>query len=249
MPDDTWIGGAGARFPATHWSAIIAARSEDPAERRRAFDAIVRAYWKPVYKHIRVRWDRSNEDAKDLTQGFFAIVIEKGYLDTYDPARSRLRTFVRTCVDRFVQNEDKAARRLKRGAGALLSLDFEAAEGELARTGAPAAGSLEDFFEREWVRSLFALAVSELRARCEAGGREIQFRLFERYDLEDSPEPRPSYQDLAREFGIAVSDVTNHLAAARRGFRRVVLETLRDMTATDEEFNREARTLFGVTPE
>jgi DNA-directed RNA polymerase specialized sigma24 family protein len=70
--------------------------------------------------------------------------------------------------------------------------------------------------------------------------------LFERYDLEDADERRLSYEQLAREFGLSVTDVTNHLAFARREFRRIALEKLREMTATEEEFRREASALFGL---
>jgi hypothetical protein len=74
----------------------------------------------------------------------------------------------------------------------------------------------------------------------------MHFRLFELYDLEDGDGSRRSYQDLASEFGIKVTDVTNYLASARRGFRRHALARLRDMTASDEEFRREAQALMGV---
>ena len=252
MTDETAIGGPGSKFPATRWSAIVAARSEDAAERARALETIVTAYWKPVYKYIRARWGKSNEDAKDLTQEFFARVIEKDFLGSYDPAKARLRTFLRTCVDGLVANQVKAARRLKRGGDAPhLSLDFDAAEVELARSRLPAPGALEtieEYFEEEWIRSVFSLAVESLRQQCEARGKELQFRLFERYDLDDSG-TRPSYADLARELGVSVSDVTNYLSFARREFRRIALEKLREMTATDEEFRGEARSLFGVEPE
>ncbi len=250
MADDTKIGGPSASFPPTRWSALVAARSDDRAERRRALETIVSANWKPVYKYIRIRWSKSNEDAKDLTQEFFAQLIEKGYLDGYDPGKARLRTFLRVCVDGFVANQDKAARRLKRGGPAIvLSLDFERAEGELARTEPPTPETLEEFFEKEWVRSLFGLAVERLRAECEARGKATHFRLFELYDLEDAGECRLSYDQLAREFDLAVSDVTNYLAFVRREFRRIVLEKLREMTATEEEFWREARAVLGVVPE
>ena len=249
MPDDTGIGGGADRFPSTHWSAIEAARSRDPQKRQRAFEAIVQAYWKPVYKYIRLHWRRSNEDAKDLTQSFFTRLIEKGDLSAYDPSRARLRTFVRVCVDRFVQNADKEARRLKRGGGALTSLDFEAAEVELARMHPAAPGSPDELFEKEWIRSLFGLAVDALRAECESNGRSTHFRLFELYDLEDGDGSRRSYQDLASEFGIKVTDVTNYLASARRAFRRHALARLREMTASDEEFRREAQALMGVEVE
>src|SRR2546425_11913840 len=176
MSDDTQIGGPSGRFPPTRWSAIVAARGDDPAERTRAFETIVAAYWKPVYKYIRARWGKTNEDAKDLTAEFFARVMEKGFLDSYDPAKSRLRTFLRTCVDGFVANQDKAARRIKRGGDAvLMSLDFQTAEGELARSEPPAPGTMEEFFEKEWIRNLFSLAVERLRAECERAAKRSTF--------------------------------------------------------------------------
>lgn len=235
------------RFPVTRPSAIVAARSDDPVARRRAFERIVRAYWKPVYKYVRARWRRSADDAQDLTQEFFARLIEKDFLATYDPARARLRTFLRTCIDAMLANAERDAHRQKRGGGATtLSLDFELAEGELARVGLVSTEQPEDFFEKEWVRSLFGMAVEQLRTECSAAGKELQFRLFERYDLDDAAGERPTYADLAREHGVATTDVTNHLAFARREFRRVTLEVLREMTASEEEFRREARSLLGI---
>ena len=256
MHDDTKIGGPSRQFPATRLSVLLAARSEDPAERNRAFETIVAAYWKPVYKYIRIRWNKSNEDAKDLTQEFFARVIEKGFLDSYDPAKARLRTFLRVCVDGFLSNQEKAAHRIKRGGDALLlSLDFEAAEGELGRAGRSALpetalpAAVEEFFQQEWLRHLFSLSVEALREELNARSKAVYFRLFERYDLEEENSKRPTYQQLAKEFGVAATDVTNFLAHARREFRRIVLEKLRALTASDDEFRREARTVLGVEPE
>lgn len=238
----------GSRFPLTRWSAIVAARSGNPRERERALETLFIAYWKPVFKYIRVRWNRAFEDAEDLTQGFFAGLLERDLLAQYDPGKSRLRTFLRLCVDSFVLNETKAAQRQKRGGNVLhLALDFQAAENELGlgsvdpeRIAAPE--SLEAFFEKEWRRSLFGWAVEDLKARCEASGKEKAFRLFEKYDLE---EDRVTYAQLAEEFGVAVTDVTNMLAWARREFRQIALARLREMCGSDGEFRREARALFG----
>ena len=256
MHDDTKIGGPSPKFPATRWSVLLCARSEDPAERSRAFETIVTAYWKPVYKYIRIRRNKSNEDAKDLTQEFFARVIEKGFLDTYDPSKARLRTFLRVCVDGFLSNQEKAARRIKRGGDALvLSLDFDAAEGELAKAGSsplPESASpaiMDEFFQQEWLRHLFSLSLDALRDELAARGKAVYFRLFERYDLEEETSARPTYAQLAQEFDVAATDVTNFLAYARREFRRIVLEKLRGMTASEEEFRREARAVLGVEPE
>src|SRR5712671_5423312 len=115
MIDDTQIGGPSSKFPSTRRSAILAGCSAQPEERRQAFDKIVAAYWKPVYKFIRLKWHQSNEDAKDLTQAFFARVMDKNFLTDYNRERSSFRTFMRTCVNHFVINESKYATRLKRG--------------------------------------------------------------------------------------------------------------------------------------
>ncbi len=228
---------------------MLAARSGDKAERSRGLEAIAAAYWKPVYKYIRIRWGKSNEEAKDLTQEFFARLLEKSYLEKYDPARARLRTYLRTCVDGLVANEDRSTRRIKRGGQAVvLSFDFDAVENEFAALTAPRTESPEEFFEKEWVRSVFSLAVERLRRACEQRGWVKHFRLFELYDLE-SGKKQQTYEELARECGLSVTDVTNYLSLVRREFRRILLDQVREMTASEEEFRREARALFGVDPE
>jgi RNA polymerase sigma factor (sigma-70 family) len=255
MTKDTKIGGTSGKFPATRWSAILAARSDDPAERSRAMEAVVAAYWKPIYKYLRLRWGRSNEDAKDLTQEFFARLIEKKYLDDFDPAKAHLRTFLRLCMDRFLANEAKAAKRLKRGGGAEhFSLDFEAAETELNRTKISISSSAspqaqDDFLEQEFIRSLFGFTVEKLREFCASRGKQLAFQVFEAYDLAGEENGHPAYADLARQFGIPVTGVTNYLSFARREFRSIALARLREMTASNAEFHREARTLLGVKPE
>lgn len=243
---DTDIGGPLHKFPATNHSAIINARSDDRLVRRRAFDTILASYWKPAYKYVRLKWHADNEDAKDLTQGFFASAFEKNYFATYDARKASFQTFLRTCLDGFVANERKAGQRLKRGGDIdHYQLDFAAAEDELAAH-ASASLSPEDYFHREWVRWMFTLAVDAFRQRCEESGRIVHFQLFERYDLSDD---EVSYASLAKEFGLEPATVNNYLAAARRDFRRIVLEKLREITATDEEFRIEARSLLGVDPQ
>ncbi|NUM74573.1 sigma-70 family RNA polymerase sigma factor [candidate division KSB1 bacterium] len=247
MPDDTFIGGSQDQFPLTRWSAIIAMRSPDAAERQRSREAIVTAYWKPVYKYLRLKWRKSNEDAKDLTQGFFAVALEKGYLENYDPAKARFRTFLRTCLDGYVANENKAVQRLKRGGGAeIIPLDFESAEGELQHLEIADHENIEDYFEKEWLRSLFALALDALREDCQRRGKQVHLQLFESYDLNETDAAKLTYDELATRFHLPVTQVTNHLSYIRREFRRILLEKLRELTGSEEEFAREARTVFGV---
>ena len=176
-------------------------------------------------------------------------MLERELLNRFDAGKGRLRTYLRLCVDSFLLNEDKAARRQKRG-GAVqhLALDFAAAEDELAGGCIDAAAiaspdSLDQFFEKEWVRSLFTLAVEDLRTLCIAQGRERTFQLFEAYDLDG--DENISYEQLAQQYGVAVTAVTNGLAWARREFRKMALERLQRICGSDEEFQREAKAVFG----
>lgn len=213
---DTAIGGGADRFPSTRGSYFIGT-ALDPA----ALPRIAEVYWKPVYKHIRRRWQRTNEDAKDLTQGFFAHLVERDLLAKYDASRASLRTYLRLCLDAFVASEHEAAGRWKRGgANAHLSLDFDTAESELAATDA----SPEDVFHREWQRETLTRAIAVLHAEASAGGRREQFEIFARYDLATGD--RPTYDALASEFGLPATQVTNYLAAMRRRLRALVAESL-----------------------
>src|SRR3982074_1315866 len=192
---------------------------------------------------------RGAEAAEDLTQGFFAELLERELLDKFDAANAGMGVYLSVSVDSFVMNEDKAGRRQKRGGNiAHVALDRSAAGDELGGTVIDPAKiaspeSLEEFFEKEWVRSLFALAFEELRDLCSACERERTFHLFEAYDLQGNE--KISYEQLSNEYGIPVTDVTNALAWARREFRRIALERLRELCGSEEEFHREARAAFG----
>jgi RNA polymerase sigma factor (sigma-70 family) len=249
MPHDTDIGGpGGGRFPATRHSAVLAAQSADLIERERGLAILVETYWRPAYKYLRIRFRESNEDAKDLTQGFFTRALEKDFFAGYDPEKGSFRTYLRTCLDRFVANEKKAASRAKRSPEVpLIPLDFEGAEGELSRQEPPDPTTMEEYFHAEWVRSLFAIAVEKLREECALRGKDLPYLLFERYELDRDPDERLTYERLAEEFQIPATQVTNFLAFARREFRRIVLEKLREITSTDREFREEAKSLLGVS--
>jgi RNA polymerase sigma factor (sigma-70 family) len=243
-------------FPQTRHSVIAGIASSDHELRRVAFDALISAYWRPVYKYVRIKWRADRDDAADLTQEFFARAYEKGTLGRFDPSRARFRTFLRVCLDGFVANEQKAAGRLKRGGGLLfVSLDFATAETELqglapsgsAQNGAAIPGADDDaFFRQEWIRTLFADAVTALRESCRTTGKDVQFTVFQRYDLDDDSGGRPTYAQLASELGIPATQVTNYLAYTRRELRRLLLERLHALCASDEEFRLEARDLFGL---
>jgi RNA polymerase sigma factor (sigma-70 family) len=228
---------------------VARTRSDDEETRKIALAALVDAYWKPVYKYLRLQWSLDADAAADATQDFFAHAIEKDVLGRYDPGRAKFRTYLRLCLDGFAANRRKADARLKRGGGIqMLSLDFTDAEGELRHIEPSAPADVEDLFYREWVRALFDTSVRELKERADQHGRAVMFEVFSRYDLADRAAGHPSYAELAQALGLTTAKVTNYLAAMRREFRAIVLDRLRDQTGSEEEWEAEARRLLGGPP-
>jgi len=209
-----------------------------------AHQALVEAYWKPIYKYLRLKWHLSPDAAADATQEFFLSLLERDLVGRYDAGRARFRTYLRLCLDGFVANQQKAERRIKRGGGiTTVPLDFTTAEGELVRIEPSIPADVDDLFYREWVRALFDRAVADLRADAATRNRQVMFEVFVRYDLADAA-TRPSYDEIGVALGLPTTTVTNHLAAMRRQFRAIVLDRLREITGSDDEWEAEARRLL-----
>jgi RNA polymerase sigma factor (sigma-70 family) len=226
------MGGPLGRFPSTQLSLLEAATS-GAALPNEALERVSALYWKPVYRFIRVKFRKNNEDAKDLTQSFFATALQRDFFGRFDPAKASFRTYLRMAVGRFAAGQHGAENRQKRGGG----VEFEPVDDQAVTTESP-----EDVFEREWQRQLFALALDDLRAHCEACGKQLQFEIFEAYDL--AGDVRPSYAELAGRHGIAETAVTNYLAWARRMLRQLVSERLRGVTAGERDLRDEMRRLW-----
>jgi RNA polymerase sigma-70 factor (ECF subfamily) len=227
---DTAIGGPVRHFPSTRQTLLDAAAGSLDGE---ALDRVVALYWKPVYHFLRMKFRRNNEDAKDLTQSFFATALQRQLFARFDPAKASFRTYLRMAVERFAANEYSAAQRQKRGGGVI----FETAGEHSAMVESP-----EALFEREWQRQLFVLAIEDLKSLSEANGKTTQFRIFASYDLAE--QDRPSYGELATMFSIPETDVTNYLAWARRTLRALVTERLRRVTAGERELRGEMRRIW-----
>lgn len=231
-------------FPPTHQSVIERVRSRDADVRRLAFGDLAAGYWRAAYHYLRLQWHLSSADAEDAVQAFFTTAFEKQYLEKFDPAKARFRTFLRTCLDRFAQNALKAERAAKRGGGVqVLSLDFAGAEREIVRLPS-VIGDAERFFHDETIRALFGRAVDRIRRDLVAAGRQHVMDVFERHDL--SPGPHTTYATIAGELSLSVTQVTNHLHEARQAFREAALAELRAISASREDFEDDARALFGA---
>ena len=235
----------GENFPTTQHSIPFGLKSADSVEKTRSLERLTKAYWKPVYKYLRRKWRKTPPEAEVLTQSFFLRAIDKSTFASYDAEQARFRTFVRVCVDRFVVDQKRHESAIKRGHGVrFLQLDFPGAEGEISSDHAMVSDP-EKLFEVDWVRSVLAMAVEALRAACASKGKDVHFRVFELFHLGDGAE-KPSYAEAGQMLGISVIDVTNRLSYVRREFRVMVLDTLRELTGSEEELRSEARAVLGV---
>jgi len=227
------MGGPHGEFPSTELS-LLEAVSSGAGMPNEALERVSALYWKPVYRYIRIKFRKDNEDAKDLTQSFFAAACKRDFFTRFDPAKASFRTYLRMAVERFAASQHAAQNRQKRGSG----IEFEPLDDEQAVTGA----SPEQIFEREWQRQLFALALDDMRAHCEASGKLLLFEIFEAYDLADGS--RPSYADLAARHGVPETSITNYLAWTRRMLRQFVTERLHGVTAGERDLRDEMRRLW-----
>ena len=173
-----------AHFATTHWSVVLAAGRTEQAAAAAALERLCQEYWFPVYAFVR-RKGHDAHQAEDLTQGFFARLLEKNWLESADPNRGRFRTFLLTAVSRFLANEHDRDRALKRGGGErVLSFDAQDAEGRYLLE--PVSDSTpEKIFEQQWASRILAVVLEKLRAEFDGGGRAGRFEALKGFLLGD----------------------------------------------------------------
>lgn len=230
--DVTSMGGSDLRFPPTQWSQVLSARAAETGQRTVAMEALVQRYWKPVYAFIRFEWSKDNEKAKDLTQAFLLSLIEREALDGVGPEKGRFRDFLKASLRNFLRKDHRDARRLKRGGGAA-RVPFEEAEAV-----ADPARSAEEAFDRTWRSEVLKRALDELRLVLTARGKGVYWEVLHSLVLADGAPP--TYAEVASRLGLTVSEVTNHLHAARKKLREVLkcvlMEGLSDPNDLDDEW-------------
>ena len=224
-------------FPDTRVSQVAALSSDDSSLRSRAVDLVVAAYRGPVLAVLRKHWSLDVDDAEDLAHDFFAHALEREWLARYDREKGRFRTFLRKCLQDFANTRYEASRRLKRG-GHLTSVALDDADALSVEA------DVDRLFAQEWARSVLSMSLDRLRQECEAEKLQRTFEVFLAHDVDGADEP-PRYADLAIRFDLPVTQVANYLHWARSRFRGHVLDTLRALTASDDEFRDEARALLG----
>ena len=229
-------------FTTTHWSVVLEAQGESPAAQE-ALEKLCRTYWRPIYGFVR-RQGVGPEEAQDLTQGFFALLLERRDLDAVRKEKGRLRSYLLTSVKHFLTNERNRAMAIKRGQGQQLIPLEDLRERE--RVGFERAETLpaDQIYERRWALSVLEQVLARLREEYQAGGN---IQLFDRLQKSLTDEPdRPSPADTAREFGMTEGAVRQASYRLRQRYRQLLREEIAHTVMLPGDIEDELRHLIVV---
>lgn len=241
-PSDTATRAAQPRdyFATTQWSVVLHAGRSDTTRARQALAQLCQTYWYPLYAYVRRRGYRA-EDAEDLTQGFFARLLELDSLADVHRAKGKFRSFLLASLNHFLSDEWDRARAQKRGHGQVISLDAEAAEQRFVRE--PADPSTpERGFARQWATTLLEAVVKRLQSEYESAGKGALF-LALRSSLLGEPSEVP-YPRLAAELGLSETALRVTVHRLRQRYRQLLRDEIAQTVATPAEVEDEIRHLF-----
>lgn len=229
MDADTRIMGDDPRFKTTRWNLVQASRN------MKALESLVNIYWKPLYFFIR-QHGYDNETAKDITQEFFSMMIERDVLSKADRGRGRFRTFLLAALSNFMKDWSKAATRQKRGGGQpIVSLDFARGDREygieVARGDAP-----QTVLNRAWARALWEQAMSELKGDTE---HLEAFRLH--LDTVD-------YATISSKTGLSESAAKSAVHRLKGQLRDIIVGHIRETCASESDLTAEVAEFMALLP-
>lgn len=237
------LGTGNRDFATTHWSLIRSAGDADSAVARDALESLCAAYWYPLYSFVR-RQGIQASSAADLTQGFFAQLIEKQDWNRIEESRGRFRSFLMTSIRNFLSNQRKKENAQKRGGKEnLFSIDSAAAENRYAAE-ASSGRTAEAEFERNWVLSLLQLVKQKLKDDYQARGRESLFEKLEPYLIQTTGTDTPSYRMLAEELEINEAAVKVNVHRLRKSFAAKLRDEIANTVSHPDEIDDELKTLF-----
>ena len=230
-------------FGTTHWSVVLAASQDDSASSREALEKLCRGYWRPIYTYVRRRGHAPHE-AEDLTQGFFAHLLERKLLTVVDRQRGRFRTFVLHACEYFLAKQWRDASRLKRGGGQqVLSLDVAAAEDGFQHEPADQM-TPERLYERQWALALLDLAMDRLRQEWAAVGKETLFATLQGF-LSGERKSITCAQ-AAFELGMSEGAVRTAVHRLRQRYGEILRAEVAQTLSRPEDMEDELRHLLAV---
>jgi RNA polymerase sigma-70 factor (ECF subfamily) len=230
-------------FATTHWTVVLAAGRRHTPEAQAALEQLCQTYWFPLYAYVRRR-GYAKADAEDLTQAFFAKLLEKNFLAGLDSERGKFRAFLLAALKHFLANEWDKAQAQKRGGGEThLSLDWQTADTKF-QVAAQNEPSPDRAFDREWALALLARVVERLQQECAAEGKGKLFEQLKVFLMAGKSESAQA--EVAKSLGMEEGAVRVAVHRLRKRYRQLlrdeIANTLSDAAMVDEEM----RALFGA---
>jgi RNA polymerase sigma-70 factor (ECF subfamily) len=235
---------AAGQFVTTRWTQVVSAgRASDSTHARAALEQLCQTYWYPIYAFVR-RQGHAPHDAQDLTQEFFARLLERNALGAADRERGRFRSFLLATLKNFLRDEWDKLRAQKRGGGqAVISLEGGDAESRYALEPADTL-TADRIFERRWAMLLLDGAVERLRAEHESAGKLAQFEAL-KASLAGSRESQP-YSELASQLGLSEGAVKVAVHRLRQRYREVIRAEIAETVAGEAEVEAELKHLMAA---
>lgn len=235
---------AAQNFRTTHWSVVLRAGEEESPRRRNALEELCRTYWFPLYAFVR-RKGHKEEEAKDLTQAFFAHLLEKKHrLEGVGPEKGKFRTFLLCSLTNFLANEWDRARTLKRGGSVnFISLDEQDPE-ERYRLEPTDQLTPERLFERRWAQATMTQVLARLRSEFDEMGKERRFDTLKGFLLGDSE--FTSYAEAAEQLGVTEQAIKGAVHRLRRRFGELLREEIGQTVEKPEAVDEEIRYLLAA---
>jgi RNA polymerase sigma-70 factor (ECF subfamily) len=235
------VGPRHARFETTRWSLVLAAGGGESSQARQALAALCETYWYPLYAYVR-RQNYNADDAQDLTQAFFARLIEKQDVQDARRARGRFRSFLLAAMKHFLLNEAQHRRALKRGGGQTpLSIEGDTAEGRYRRE-PPDTSTPEVVFDRRWALTVLDRALGRLRREAVEAGKTAEFDALKACLTGDIP--HGSYRMIGETLGLSEGAVKVAVHRLRRRFQRALRAEISETVLTDADVEKELQYLF-----
>ena len=243
MQDAAIPTGTRNHFQETHWSVVLAAGDSRSPQAADALEKLCSAYWYPLYAYVR-RKGHSQEDAQDLTQEFFARLLEKKYLKLADRERGKFRGFLLTSLKHFLVNEWEKARTAKRGGGqTVLPLDEQLAESRYLAE--PSADSSPDaLFEKRWAITVLEQVLARLRQESVGAGKGELFELLRDFlwgDKNLAPQT-----EIGAQLGLSAAAVKSAVHRLRLRYRELLRAEIGNTMARAEDIDEELRYLVSV---
>jgi RNA polymerase sigma factor (sigma-70 family) len=238
-------------FPSTHWSVVLeAGRSQpEPEIAQAALTELCQTYWAPLYSFVRSR-GYTVHDAQDLTQSFFAYLLEHKIYARVDRQKGKFRSFLLACLKNFLAHAAARERALERGGGQdFLPLHEEQAkEAESLFQTHSTASSEDRLFDRSWAEALLAAGLERLSADYKGESKEKLFNEL-RIFVAGGADPPPTYAELADRLGIAESTLRSHVTRLRARYREALRAEVRRTVHTETQVDEELQELLHVLTE